>query len=344
MKPLRPFTIGSLYVASLSLIATYFLPLWRIDLWAPQYPEGLSMQIWLNKLSGQVEIINGLNHYIGMAHIKEEMFPEFKFLSYIVAFYIAFGLLTAFLKSRKMLISYLVLLILAGVAALYDFWSWGYEYGHNLSPDAAIKVPGMSYQPPLLGYKELLNFGAYSIPAAGGWVFVTVGVVVILLVACETYFFRSFRMRKSNVSLALVAFLLGTVVSLQSCAQQPEPIRYGQDACVFCKMTIMDKKFAAEIVTNKGKAFKFDDLSCMVKYIKINQLKEEELAFIVVNDYNHPGELIDVKTATFLSSKDLRSPMRGDVAAFSAKSFATANTAKFADAKILTWKEVFDNF
>ena len=84
MKPLRPFTIGSLYVASLSLIATYFLPLWRIDLWAPQYPEGLSMQIWLNKLSGQVEIINGLNHYIGMAHIKEEMFPEFKFLSYIV--------------------------------------------------------------------------------------------------------------------------------------------------------------------------------------------------------------------------------------------------------------------
>lgn len=344
MKPLRPFTIGSLYVASLSLIATYFLPLWRIDLWAPQYPEGLSMQIWLDKLSGQVEIINGLNHYIGMAHIKEEMFPEFQYLSYIVAFYIVFGLLTAFLKSRKMLVSYLVLLILAGVAALYDFWSWGYEYGHNLSPDAAIKVPGMSYQPPLLGYKELLNFGAYSIPAAGGWVFISVGVVAILLVAYETYQPKS-TVRPKNIALsALLMLSLGTMVSLQSCAQSPEPIRYGKDACVFCKMTIMDKKYAAEIVTNKGKVFKFDDLSCMVKYIKTSQLKEEELAFIVVNDYNNPGELIDVKTATFLSSKDLRSPMRGDVAAFSVKSFATASMSKFADAKILTWKEVFESF
>lgn len=345
MKPLRPFTIGSLYVASLSLIATYFLPLWRIDLWAPQYPEGLSMQIWLDKLSGQVEIINGLNHYIGMAHIKEEMFPEFQFLSYIVAFYIAFGLLTAFLKSHKMLISYLVLLILAGAAALYDFWSWGYEYGHNLSPDAAIKVPGMSYQPPLIGYKELLNFGAYSIPDAGGWVFVAVGILVILLVACETYFCQPKNQLapKSNVSPALVVFLLGTMASLQSCAQQPEPIRYGQEACVFCKMTIMDKKFASEIVNSKGKAFKFDDLSCMVKYIKTNQLKQEDLTFVVVNDYNRPGELIDAKTAIFLSSKELRSPMRGDIAAFSDKSSAEAVKAKFSEAKILTWKEVFES-
>lgn len=345
MKPLRPFTIGSLYVASLSLIATYFLPLWRIDLWAPQYPEGLSMQIWLDKLSGQVEIINGLNHYIGMAHIKEEMFPEFQFLSYIVAFYIAFGLLTAFLKSRKMLISYLVLLILAGAAALYDFWSWGYEYGHNLSPDAAIKVPGMSYQPPLIGYKELLNFGAYSIPDAGGWVFVAVGILVILLVACETYFCQPKNQLapKSNVSPALVVFLLGTMASLQSCAQQPEPIRYGQEACVFCKMTIMDKKFASEIVNSKGKAFKFDDLSCMVKYIKTNQLKQEDLTFVVVNDYNRPGELIDAKTAIFLSSKELRSPMRGDIAAFSDKASAEAVKAKFSEAKILTWKEVFES-
>lgn len=346
MKPLRPFTIGSLYVASLSLIATYFLPLWRIDLWAPQYPEGLSMQIWLNKLSGQVEIINGLNHYIGMAHIKEEMFPEFKFLSYIVAFYIAFGLLTAFLKNRKMLISYLVLLILAGVAALYDFWSWGYEYGHNLSPDAAIKVPGMSYQPPLIGYKELLNFGAYSIPDAGGWVFVAVGVIIILLVACETYFCQPKRSLtpKNSISPILIVFLLGTIITLQSCAQQPEPIRYGQEACVFCKMTIIDKKFAAEIVTDKGKVFKFDDLSCLSKYLKVNNLPEASLSFIVVNDYNNPGELIDARTAIFVGSHDLRSPMRGDVAAFSNKASADAVKAKFSEAKLLTWKEVFDNF
>ena len=67
--------------ASGALIAVFFLPAWRIDLFAPQYPEGLSMYIWINKLSGDVEIINGLNHYIGMKHISADMFPEFKFMT-----------------------------------------------------------------------------------------------------------------------------------------------------------------------------------------------------------------------------------------------------------------------
>lgn len=188
MKPLKKISQALLAVGSLGLIITYFTPLWRIDLWAPQYPEGLSMQIWLTKLSGQVEIINGLNHYIGMAHIKEEMFPEFKILPYFVGFYIVFGLLTAFLKSRKVLFVFLGSLVLGGIAAMYDFWSWGYEYGHNLSPDAAIKVPGMSYQPPLIGYKELLNFGAYSIPDIGGWIFVLLGVITIGVTFYESKF------------------------------------------------------------------------------------------------------------------------------------------------------------
>ena len=179
MKPLKKISQISLAISSLLLIIAYFVPIWRIDLWAPQYPEGLSMSIWLSKLSGQVDIINGLNHYIGMAHIKEEMFPEFKILPYAVAAIIALGLTTAFLKNRKILIGFLVILILSGIVAMYDFWSWGYEYGHNLDDSAAIKVPGMVYQPPLIGYKELLNFGAYSIPDIGGWLFVLLGVVTI---------------------------------------------------------------------------------------------------------------------------------------------------------------------
>ena len=157
MKPLKRSSQIWLSIGSVALITTYFLPIWRIDLWAPQYPEGLSMKIWLSKLSGDIEIINGLNHYIGMAHIKEEMFPEFKILNYCIAFIMAAGLLTALLRSKKGLVAFLSLLIISGVIALYDFWKWGYEYGHNLSDDAAIKVPGMAYQPPLLGYKELLD-------------------------------------------------------------------------------------------------------------------------------------------------------------------------------------------
>ncbi|WP_367916350.1 hypothetical protein [Leadbetterella sp. DM7] len=177
-----------LIIGALSLLITYFVPIWRIDLWAPQYPEGLTMKIWLSKLSGQVEIINGLNHYIGMAHIKEEMFPEFKILPYCVAFLALAGVVAALLRKKTAVLAYFIVLVAGAVYALYDFWKWGYEYGHNLSDDAPIKVPGMAYQPPLLGYKELLNFGAYSIPDIGGWIFAAFGVALIFILCYEFKF------------------------------------------------------------------------------------------------------------------------------------------------------------
>ena len=82
-------------IASLLLLITYFVPLWQILLWAPQYPEGLTMKIWMHTLTGEVNIINGLNHYIGMKHISVEMFPEFRFLGILVGFLIAVGLAAA---------------------------------------------------------------------------------------------------------------------------------------------------------------------------------------------------------------------------------------------------------
>ncbi len=175
---ISPTSQWLMILGALSLAITYLVPIWRIDLWAPQYPEGLTMKIWLSKLSGEVEIINGLNHYIGMAHIKEEMFPEFRILPYCVAFLIVSGVAVGFLRNKKGILAYLLLLVLSAIVALYDFWKWGYEYGHNLSDDAPIKVPGMAYQPPILGYKELLNFGAYSIPDIGGWIFALFGILV----------------------------------------------------------------------------------------------------------------------------------------------------------------------
>ncbi|MBK7696919.1 MAG: hypothetical protein IPI30_22190 [Saprospiraceae bacterium] len=64
-------------IASISLIGCLFVPLWRIDLFAPQYPEGLTMKIWHNDIKGQIDIINGLNHYIGMRHIGLICFLNF---------------------------------------------------------------------------------------------------------------------------------------------------------------------------------------------------------------------------------------------------------------------------
>lgn len=188
MESLRPVTRIALAVAALSLAAAFFLPVWQIQLWAPQYPEGLGMKIWLNRISGDVDIINGLNHYIGMKSIKAEMFPEFKYMHLINGALIVFGLLPALTGRRRWLQVFALILCLCGVLAMIDFYFWGYDYGHNLNPKAAISVPGLSYEPPLIGYKNLLNFVAYSGPDSGGWVVIGVGVVAVVLAVWEQWF------------------------------------------------------------------------------------------------------------------------------------------------------------
>jgi copper chaperone NosL len=68
---------------------------------------------------------------------------------------------------------------------MIDFYRWNYNYGHDLDPNAPIQVPGMSYQPPIIGYKQLLNFGAYSIPDTGGWIFMGVGLLLLTAVTIQ---------------------------------------------------------------------------------------------------------------------------------------------------------------
>lgn len=156
-------------VAALLLILTFFFPLWTIDLNAPQYPEGLGIRIWINQVSGlkpnDLQSINGLNHYIGMKIIDPESIPELKIMPYIIIFMIIFGLFNAYMKNRKLVYLWLILFIILGAVGMYDFYMWEYDYGHQLNPDAPIKVPGMSYQPPLIGSKQLLNISAVSLPS-----------------------------------------------------------------------------------------------------------------------------------------------------------------------------------
>jgi copper chaperone NosL len=159
---------------SLSLLAVFVTPLWRIDLIAPQYPEGLGLRIWINQITGlkpnDLNSLNGLNHYIGMQAIVPESIAELRLMPYLLAGAIAAGLLVAVAGRRPLLYVWAVLFTLGAVAGLADFWKWGYTYGHDLDPHAAIKVPGMSYQPPIIGSKQLLNFHATSWPGLGGWI------------------------------------------------------------------------------------------------------------------------------------------------------------------------------
>lgn len=182
---LKNITRILLAVCGIALIVSIFVPLWSIYLEAPQYPEGLGMFLHANKITGDYEIINGLNHYIGMKTIHEEDFWEFKVLPYALGFFAALCFLVIFLNKKKWLYIVAVLFVLFGIAFMVDFWLWEYDYGHNLDPNAAIVVPGMSYQPPLLGFKQLLNFGAYSYPNIGGGIMFGVAAILLILAFVE---------------------------------------------------------------------------------------------------------------------------------------------------------------
>ena len=161
---------------------------------------------------------------------------------FIIIFFAVCFVTIAIIAQRKWMNILLMFFVAFGILAMVDFWRWEYNYGHDLDPNAAIKVPGMSYQPPLIGYKQLLNFGAWSVPGIGGWIFVTVGGLLLGAVIYEGR-----RIKKAIIiPVVLVGFLTG-------CSTEPLPIRYGQDNCDFCKMTISDHRFGAEIVTKKGK-------------------------------------------------------------------------------------------
>lgn len=189
----------ALVVASALLALMYALPIWRVTLAAPQYPEGLGMQIWLNTITGikpnDLDNINNLNHYIGMKRIVPASIPELRWMPVIVGCLAALAAAAAATRNRKLATLFVVAMIALSVVGLVDFYRWEYDYGHNLDlENAIIKIPGMSYQPPLIGSKQLLNFTASSWPAAGGLAAMAALVLGILALWVD----RSSRVRTTH--------------------------------------------------------------------------------------------------------------------------------------------------
>lgn len=96
---------------------------------------------------------------------------------------------------------------------------------------------------------------------------------------------------------------------LYGCSIEPREILYGQDKCIYCTMTIMDQRFGCEVVTAKGKVFKFDAVECMVQHINSGQYGDEDLKHILTNTYDEPAKLKDVHDCVFLQSRNMPSPM-----------------------------------
>lgn len=135
-------------------------------------------------------------------------------------------------------------------------------------------------------------------------------------------------------------FLALATLFLVSCgSKEAQPIKLHTDACDFCKMSIADGKFGAEVITEKGRCYKFDDLSCMMYFAKENT----DIAVFYVNDYAEDNTLISAETSFFLRGGDLRSPMRGNYAAFSSEDLRNEYQPK-VNAEAVTWDQVLKDF
>ncbi len=170
---------------SLILISAYFLPVWEISLEAPQYPEGLGMNIWINKITGDLNTINNLNHYIGMKKIEPDSIKELAIMPYILGILILSGIIVSLVNKRVLFLLWVIFFVILGIAGGIDFYLWEYDYGHNLEPNAAIEIPDMSFQPPLIGSKDIANFTAVSLPDSGGYILIGAGIASIIVLFFE---------------------------------------------------------------------------------------------------------------------------------------------------------------
>lgn len=143
---------------------------------------------------------------------------------------------------------------------------------------------------------------------------------------------------KSFVPLILLLLILA------ACTVNPEPIKFGKDACHACKMTLMDPKFGAELVSKKGRIYIFDDMNCLVQHIKSNNISEEDIAHLLVIDFANPENLTDAYQAFYLKSDAIKSPMASKIAAFSSATGRNMYAAEWVDATALSWHDIENLF
>lgn len=165
-----------LYLAAGLLVGAIFLPWWAMKFYAPQYPQGLNIIVYPYKLSGEIDIVNSLNHYIGMARFSEESFPELQFLPWIIGGMAVFILITAFVRKMSLLYGVISLFIIGGMLGLYSIRYWLVKFGTELDPRAPITID--PFVPPIIGKNTIANFETISYFSYGS---VVVGIVFALL-------------------------------------------------------------------------------------------------------------------------------------------------------------------
>lgn len=129
------------------------------------------------------------------------------------------------------------------------------------------------------------------------------------------------------------------ILSIAGCSTKPEPFVYGKDNCHTCKMGIMDPKFGTELITTKGKIYKFDDVSCLQHFLNSNTLEQKEINRQLVINFEKENDFLSLEEAVFILSPSVKSPMGSHAAAFASREKAEKMNATF-NGELLSWKEL----
>lgn len=183
-QPIRPRARLAMAAAMVAMLGVFVQPLWTMSFESNQYPDPLRLSIHVDHLEGQktemrddLREINSLNHYIGMRPLLESDFSEFLWMPFVIGFFVLIILRAVVFGTVRDLIDVTVLFVYFGLFSAWDFWHRLYGYGHNLSPDAAIKVE--PFTPPFFGRVKIANFWIESFPAGGSYFLAVAGALLL---------------------------------------------------------------------------------------------------------------------------------------------------------------------
>lgn len=180
--------------AGVLLLLTPLFPLWKITMFANQFPEGLRLTIYAHQLVGgnggaDLQGINILNHYIGMREIHAADFVEMKFIPFVLGIFLLLGLRTAVFARVGNVVDLVVLFAYFSAFSLGTFAYRMYSYGHQLSAEAPIKVA--AFTPPIFGHQRIANFDVYSYPGPG-----SVLLILFVVALATVLFFETRRIKR----------------------------------------------------------------------------------------------------------------------------------------------------
>lgn len=189
-RPVSGRTRLFLVIALVTTALIYTQPLWTMAFQSNQYPDPLRLAIHISRLEGQktalrddLREINSLNHYIGMRPLLESDFSELQWMPLAVGFFALLALRVIALGRVRDLADITVMFTYFGLYGAWDFYNRLRAYGHNLAPDAAIKVD--PFTPPFFGKVKIANFWVESYPGAGSLGLLLFGGLLVLALALE---------------------------------------------------------------------------------------------------------------------------------------------------------------